>query len=122
MINKIKDLEKYYMQEITKVVESIDFQNDLKKLEEYIIVNYDTLREHSSEENKIKVGSSREGPADTIRLWSADKQGAGYGISARATLQPPPSFGLKVCHILVCSYPRGCVAADRARSRQRSRW
>mgnify|MGYP006100731671 CR=1 FL=1 len=59
MINKIKDLEKYYMQEITKVVESIDFQNDLKKLEEYIIVNYDTLREHSSEENKIKVGAER---------------------------------------------------------------
>ena len=59
MINKIKDLEKYYMQEITKVVESIDFQNDLKKLEEYIIVNYDILREHSSEENKIKVGAER---------------------------------------------------------------
>lgn len=59
MINKIKDLEKYYMNEITKVVESKNFQNDLKKLENYIIDNYDILREHSSEENKIKVGAER---------------------------------------------------------------
>ena len=59
MINKIKDLEKHYMNEISIVVDSNGFQNDLKKLEKYIIDNYDTLREHSSEENKIKVGAER---------------------------------------------------------------
>jgi len=59
MLNKIKELEKYYMNEITKVVESQGFQNDLMKLEKYIIDNYDKLREQSSEENKIKVGAER---------------------------------------------------------------
>ena len=55
MIKTIKDLEKHYMNEITKVVEEKPFQNDLRKLEKFIIENYDTLREYSSEENKIKV-------------------------------------------------------------------
>ena len=58
-MNKIKDLEKHYMHEITKVVESKSFQNDLQRLEKYIIDNYDILRENSSEENKIKVGAER---------------------------------------------------------------
>ena len=59
MSKKIKDLEKYYMNKITEVVEGKSFKIDLRKLEKYIINNYDKLREYSSEENKIKVGAER---------------------------------------------------------------
>ena len=59
MIKEIKDLERYYMNKITKVVEGKSFQIDLRKLEKYIISNYDELREYNSEENKIKIGAER---------------------------------------------------------------
>ena len=59
MSKKIKDLEKYYMNKITEVVEGKSFKIDLKKKKKYIINNYDKLREYSSEENKIKVGAER---------------------------------------------------------------
>lgn len=58
-VKKIRDLEKYYMNEITKVCESNSFKNDLKTIEQYIINNYDSLRKFSAEENKIKVGIER---------------------------------------------------------------
>ena len=59
MKKEIKDLEKYYMNEIINVVEDKAFQIDLRKLESYIINNYEDLRQYSSEENKIKVGAER---------------------------------------------------------------
>ena len=59
MKKDIEDLEKYYMGEISKVIESDEFLKNLKDLEEYIKINYMKLRELTSEENKIKVGVER---------------------------------------------------------------
>lgn len=59
MEKKIKDLEKYYMGEILKVIKKDNFLTNLKELEEYIKENYIDLRKLTSEENKIKVGVER---------------------------------------------------------------
>ena len=59
MVKKITDLEKYYMNEIFKVIQSDSFLKNLIELETYIKDNYQKLRELTSEENKIKVGVER---------------------------------------------------------------
>lgn len=58
-IDRIKDLEKKYMDSIWNVVSSNDFINNLKKIESYIKNNYKYLYDYWDEKNKIKVGVER---------------------------------------------------------------
>ena len=44
MVKKITDLEKYYMNEIFKVIQSDSFLKNLIELETYIKDNYQKLR------------------------------------------------------------------------------
>lgn len=56
---KIKDLEKKYMEEIWNVVSSNNFIDNLKNIEKYIINNYVYLDKHWDEKNKLKIGVER---------------------------------------------------------------
>ncbi len=59
MVKKIKNLEKDYRDRIWAVISSVEFVNDLKKIELYIQKNYLFLDENWDEKNKIKVGVER---------------------------------------------------------------
>jgi hypothetical protein len=56
---EIKDLEKHYFEVIFKIISSDKFKIDLKKIETYIINNYNYLNDSWDEKNKLKVAAER---------------------------------------------------------------
>lgn len=56
---RILDLEKIYFEKIWNICTSKEFENDLKKIETYIIDNYDCLSNIWKVKNKIKIPVER---------------------------------------------------------------
>lgn len=59
MVDKIRDLEKKYMDKIWTVISSSDFIENLKTVESYIKKKYIFLEDNWDEKNKIKIGVER---------------------------------------------------------------
>jgi hypothetical protein len=58
-VNKIIELERFHMGNITRILRSESFKKDLKKIEIYIQENYQKLHYHWGIKNKLKLAAER---------------------------------------------------------------
>ena len=56
---KINEIERFHMDNLKRILKSNSFKEDLKKIERYIINNYQNLHYHWGIKNKLKVAAER---------------------------------------------------------------